>query len=102
MKLTRLICLAVLCVVTAACAGLAGLPDADGQLRIFEGDVAVAGGGQIVSPVEGQATGHGCIVSQVGRVDAVVRYSGDKCKVTAPCDGCAGAGSAPASTLLAQ
>lgn len=76
----------VACVMLAGCASLTGLPPADGQIRVFEGDVQVQPGGaaELASPVSGSATGHGCIVSQVGKLDAAVTYRGDKCTVRAP------------------
>jgi hypothetical protein len=75
-------------VLLFGCAQLAGLPDAEHQLRIFEGDAMIEGG-TIASPVDGAASGHGCIVSQLGQVDAAVLYQGEKCTVSAPCEGCA-------------
>lgn len=79
--------LGLVCAVLAGCAGLTGFPVAEGQLRVFEGDAAIAGG-NLVTPARGQGAGHGCIVSQVGTVDAELTYTGEKCVVHAPCGGC--------------
>lgn len=71
----------------AGCAGLTGLPTPEAQLRIWEGKAAVQGG-NLVTPAKGAADGNGCIVSQIGQVNAAVAYAGERCRVLAPCSGC--------------
>jgi len=64
----------------SGCASLAGL-ETDTQIRIYEGQLQVRGG-NILTPVQGGATGHGCIVSGLGELRATIRYRGEKCEVT--------------------
>lgn len=72
----------------AGCARLAGLPDAEAQVRIWEGRADIAGG-NILTPARGAAGGHGCIISEIGTPQSQVWYAGEHCRVCYRCEAAA-------------